>query len=221
MAGEHRDDLVMQSEQWRRQLPGAGELFAAVNISGRQLVAPEFPDVVEGAVRASGIDASAVSLEVTETILMDQPGRPTDTLRRLSALGVELSIDDFGTGYSSLSYLRWLSASSLKIDRTFIQEIGRGPHAATIIELVLGMAETLKLSVVAEGVETSAQANELRQLGVRLGQGYFWSKPMPPELVPEWMAGHAGPVPGRVSSSEWTGKRSSLTASPASGRSTA
>ncbi|GAC1493785.1 MAG: hypothetical protein NVS2B15_14680 [Pseudarthrobacter sp.] len=185
-------EALVQVEQWRRQLPGAGTVRVAVNISGRQLVAPEFPDVVEEAVQAAGINPSAVSLEVTETVLMDQPGRPTETLRRLSALGVELSIDDFGTGYSSLSYLRWLSASSLKIDRTFIEEIGSGPHAATIIELVLGMADTLRLNVVAEGVETADQAKELRRLGVRHGQGYFWSKPLRPEQVPAWMAGQPG-----------------------------
>ncbi len=193
---------LLQIEQWRRQLPGAGTLYAAVNISGRQLMAPDFHDVVEAAVRAAGIDPTAVDLEVTETILMDQPSRPTKTLQRLAALGVGLSIDDFGTGYSSLSYLRWLSARTLKIDRTFIEEIGSGSHAATIIELVLGMANTLKLNVVAEGVETSGQVNELRRLGVHLAQGYFWSKPLPPEQVPQWMAGRNGGASGTPTESQ-------------------
>jgi EAL domain-containing protein (putative c-di-GMP-specific phosphodiesterase class I) len=180
-------EALAQVEQWRRDLPGAGNVYAAVNISGRQFVARDFPDVVDAAVRSSGIDPAAVNLEITETILMDQPGLPKETLQRLFRLGVGLSIDDFGTGYSSLSYLKWLSARTLKIDRTFVEELGSDPHGASIIELVLGMANNLSLNVVAEGVETIDQVNELRRLGVRNGQGYFWSKSMPPERVPDWL----------------------------------
>ncbi|MDQ0029954.1 sensor domain-containing protein [Arthrobacter bambusae] len=180
-------ESLRQVQQWRQQLPGAAEVFAAVNISGRQLVAGDFPRVVEAAITGSGIDPSAVNLEITETILMDQPDLPKETLQRLSAIGVGLSIDDFGTGYSSLSYLKWLSARTLKIDRTFVEELGSDPHGATIIELVLGMADSLKLEVIAEGVETSDQLAELRRLGVRLAQGYFWSKPLPPDRITTWL----------------------------------
>ncbi|WP_427174677.1 sensor domain-containing protein [Arthrobacter sp. 92] len=182
-------DALRQIQQWRRALPGAENVSAAVNISGRQLVAGDFPLVVESAITGSGIDPAAVNLEITETILMDQPDLPKETLQRLSALGVGLSIDDFGTGYSSLSYLKWLSARTLKIDRTFVEELGSDPHGATIIELVLGMAESLNLDVIAEGVETSGQLAELRRLGVRHAQGYFWSKPLPPERIPVWLHG--------------------------------
>jgi sensor c-di-GMP phosphodiesterase-like protein len=104
---------------------------------------------------------------------------------------VGLSIDDFGTGYSSLSYLKWLSARTLKIDRTFVKELGNDPHGATIIELVLGMADSLSLDVIAEGVETGAQLAELRRLGVRLAQGYFWSRPLSPEHIPSWFGSTA------------------------------
>lgn len=180
-------EALGQVEQWRRYLPGAGDVFAAVNISGRQFVAKDFPDVVEAAVRSSGMDPAAVNLEITETILMDRPGLPKETLQRLFRLGVGLSIDDFGTGYSSLSYLKWLSARTLKIDRTFVEELGSDSHGASIIELVLGMADSLSLNVVAEGVETIDQVNELRRLGVRHAQGYFWSKSMPSERVPDWL----------------------------------
>jgi EAL domain-containing protein (putative c-di-GMP-specific phosphodiesterase class I) len=165
-----------------------------VNISGRQFVAADFPNIVEAAIHAAGIDPHAVHLEITETVLMDQPDLPKETLRRLHALGVGLSIDDFGTGYSSLSYLKWLSARTLKIDRTFIEELGRGPHGATIIELVLGMADTLRLDVIAEGVETIEQVTELRRLGVRHAQGFFWSLPLPPESVPAWLENHPAPA---------------------------
>jgi sensor c-di-GMP phosphodiesterase-like protein len=101
---------------------------------------------------------------------------------------VGLSIDDFGTGYSSLSYLKWLSARTLKIDRSFVAELGSDPHGATIIELVMGMAGSLSLDVVAEGVETAGQLGELRRLGVRHAQGYLWSKPIPAESIPAWLA---------------------------------
>ncbi|WP_251043079.1 GGDEF domain-containing phosphodiesterase [Arthrobacter sp. ISL-69] len=185
------NEALRQVQRWRRQLPGAENVSAAVNISGRQLVACDFPRIVEAAITGSGIDPAAVNLEITETILMDQPDLPKETLQRLAALGVGLSIDDFGTGYLSLSYLKWLSARTLKIDRTFVKELGRDPHGATIIELVQGMADSLNLDVIAEGVETSDQLAELRRLGVRLAQGYFWSKPLPPESIPSLF--HASP----------------------------
>jgi diguanylate cyclase (GGDEF)-like protein/PAS domain S-box-containing protein len=180
-------EALRQGQVWRQQTSGAANLTMAVNISGRQLVAKDFPDIVEAAIRESGIDAEAVHLEITETVLMDEPDLPRETLQRLSRLGVCLSIDDFGTGYSSLSYLKWLTAKTLKIDRTFIRELGEDPRAGTVIELVLGMAKSLRLDVVAEGVETPAQLGELRRLGVTRAQGFLWSKPIPSEHVPAWL----------------------------------
>jgi diguanylate cyclase (GGDEF)-like protein/PAS domain S-box-containing protein len=182
------EEAFRQVQEWRRELCGAENFSAAVNVSGRQLVAKDFPDLVEAAILAAGIDPAAVHLEVTETVLMDQPDLPKETLHRLSRLGVGLSIDDFGTGYSSLSYLKWLSARTLKIDRTFVEELGNDPHGATIIELVLGMAGSLDLGVIAEGVETQDQLSELRRLRVPLAQGFLWSKPLPAERVPAWLA---------------------------------
>jgi diguanylate cyclase (GGDEF)-like protein/PAS domain S-box-containing protein len=192
-------EALRQVQQWRTQVPGAENFTAAVNISGRQLVAGDFPDVVEAAIRDTGIDPAAIHLEITETVLMDQPDLPKETLQRLARLGVGLSIDDFGTGYSSLSYLKWLSARTLKIDRTFVEELGADPHGATIIELVLGMAESLRLDVVAEGVETAVQLGELRRLGVRLAQGYLWSKPLPAERIPAWLRSHPANVAAAIS----------------------
>ncbi|MBT2568180.1 EAL domain-containing protein [Arthrobacter sp. ISL-85] len=181
-------EALQQVQDWRAAVSGAEGIFVAVNISGRQLIAPDFPDIVEAAIGDTGIEPGAVHLEITETVLMDQPDLPRETLKRLHALGVGLSIDDFGTGYSSLSYLKWLSARTLKIDRTFIEELGRGPHGATIIELVLGMARSLKLDVIAEGVETSDQLSELRRLGVPHGQGFLWSNPLAPDRIRGWFA---------------------------------
>jgi diguanylate cyclase (GGDEF)-like protein/PAS domain S-box-containing protein len=195
-------ESLRQVQQWRTQVPGAENFTAAVNISGRQLVAGDFPDIVEAAILDTGIDPAAVHLEITETVLMDQPDLPKETLQRLARLGVGLSIDDFGTGYSSLSYLKWLSARTLKIDRTFVEELGTDPHGATIIELVLGMAESLRLAVVAEGVETAVQLDELRRLGVRLAQGYLWSKPLPAERIPAWLQSHPAKLTAAIAAAQ-------------------
>ena len=176
-----------QAQEWRTRVPEAHNISIGVNISGRQLLAPDFPGVVAAAVRAAGISPSAVNLEFTETVLMRQPEIAPETLHRLINLGVGLSIDDFGTGYSSLSYLRWLPVRTLKIDRSFVAELHPGPHGASIVELITGMADSLGLDVIAEGVETPTQLTELLHLGVRKAQGYYWSPPIPPHQVPDWL----------------------------------
>lgn len=181
------NEALAQVQRWRSNVPGAGNLWAAVNISARQLVTPDFPDIVHTAAVAAGIDPAAVNLEITETVLMEQPELPSETLHRLHDLGVGLSIDDFGTGYSSLSYIQWMSARTLKIDRSFIEVLDTDPQRASIIELILGMARTLDLVVIAEGVETPNQLAELRRLGVHHAQGYLWSKPMPADKVTAWL----------------------------------
>ncbi|WP_436065189.1 sensor domain-containing protein [Arthrobacter sp. LjRoot14] len=190
-------EALRQVQEWRSSVPAAENFSAAVNVSGRQLVAKDFPEIVEEAILFSGIDPAAVHLEVTETVLMDQPDLPKETLQRLSRLGIGLSIDDFGTGYSSLNYLKWLSARTVKIDRTFVEELGSDPHGATIIELVLGMAGSLNLDVIAEGVQSKVQLSELRRLGVRHAQGFLWSKPMPPASVPSWLTALTAGNPGQ------------------------
>ena len=178
---------LAQAQEWRTSIPGAEKITIGVNISGRQLLAPGFPDIVTAAARAAGISASAIRLEITETVLMRQPELDPETLHRLNDLGVGLSIDDFGTGYSSLSYLKWLPARALKIDKSFIQELGTGPHGTSIVGLITGVADSLDLDVIAEGIETPTQLTELRRLGVRQAQGYYWSPPMPAAQVPAWL----------------------------------
>ncbi|MEW1821578.1 EAL domain-containing protein [Arthrobacter sp. NPDC080031] len=181
------NQALTQAQHWRETVPGAEDLSIAVNISVRQLLDADFLDVVDRAITGSGIDPLALSLEITESVLMEQNQLPMDTLRALHAQGVRLSIDDFGTGYSSLSYLKWLFARVLKIDRTFIEELGKDPHGATLIELILGTARSYGLDVIAEGVETRAQRDELIRLGVPKAQGYFWHHPMPAAQVPGWV----------------------------------
>ena len=176
-----------QTETWRRTVPGAEDLTISVNISVRQLAVPHFAKTVRHAVRDAGIDPGAVSLEITESVLMEQSQLPMEALREIHGQGIKLSIDDFGTGYSSLSYLRWLFARVLKIDKSFVEELGHNPQGATLIELILGAARSYGLEVIAEGVETEAQVDGLRKLGVPYAQGYFWHRPMPAEEVPAWL----------------------------------
>lgn len=180
---------LAQADTWRRTVPGAEKLAISVNISVRQLTVPDFAAAVRRAVAEAGIDPGSVSLEITESVLMEQAQLPMEALRELHAQGIRLSIDDFGTGYSSLSYLRWLFARVLKIDKTFVDELGQNPQGATLIELILGTARSYGLDVIAEGVETPAQVCELRRLGVPYAQGYHWHAPMPPEEVPDWILG--------------------------------
>jgi diguanylate cyclase (GGDEF)-like protein/PAS domain S-box-containing protein len=185
------NEALTQAQQWRQGLPGAEKLSIAVNISVRQLQSPGFKDVLRAALAASGIDPAAVHLEITESVLMEQDPPPLETLKALREQGIRISIDDFGTGYSSLSYLQQLQAQTLKIDRSFVEELGTDPHGATIIELILGTANALSMDVIAEGVETQAQLTELQRLGVPHAQGILWHKPMPTDNVPHWLHEHA------------------------------
>jgi diguanylate cyclase (GGDEF)-like protein/PAS domain S-box-containing protein len=147
-----------------------------VNVSARQLT-PQLPRMVSAALSAAGADASRLCLEITETVLMADAPLALQVLHSLKSLGLRLSIDDFGTGYSSLSYVNSLPVDELKIDRSFIGDIRRDAEA-TIVRAVVGLSHALGLYVVAEGVETVDQLEQLREMGCDVGQGFFWSRPV-------------------------------------------
>jgi len=151
----------------------------AVNVSVRQLHDPDFVSVVGSALDESGLDAALLTLEVTESLLMDEDGCSTGVLSRLHEMGVHLSIDDFGTGHSSLARLRTLPVRELKIDRAFVQEIAAEGESGPIVTAIVAMARALGLSVVAEGVETSVQLQALRRLGCDAVQGFLLARPVP------------------------------------------
>ena len=178
-----------EAQLWRSTLPGAAALTVAVNLSARQVAEPGLTDVVQRALVASGIDAGAVHLEMTESVVMNDGAVYIEVLTALRALGVGLSVDDFGTGYSSLSYLKRLPVDTLKIDQSFVAGLGGpDPHDRSIVVAVLSLAAALGLDVVAEGVETAAQAGELLSLGVRSAQGYLWARPVPADELALWLA---------------------------------
>jgi diguanylate cyclase (GGDEF)-like protein len=170
-----------QAARWRRTNP---EMTLNVNVSGRQLTDPQFAADVERALADCGLPAAAVTLELTESVLMNDPRTAIACLGDLRDLGVGLAIDDFGTGYSSLSYLQRLPVDELKIDRAFISRAEPTAADLAVIRTVVELARTLKLRTVVEGVETEEQHRAMRELGCDYGQGYHLCRPIEPESVP-------------------------------------
>ena len=172
-------EACRQAKAW--QDAGAAPVRMAVNLSTVQFTQPNLPQVVRDALANSGLDADWLELELTESTVMRDAGAAVETLARLKSEGVHLSIDDFGTGYSSLAYLKRFPIDALKIDQSFIRESTTNPDDAAIVTSILLMAKSLKLGVVAEGVETASQLAFLRVLQCDEVQGYLFSPPVPPE----------------------------------------
>jgi EAL domain-containing protein (putative c-di-GMP-specific phosphodiesterase class I) len=167
-----------QARAWRDARPGREALFMSVNLSARQFAQPELVDQVREILDLTGLEAAGLEIEITESVLMDQSEAGIRTLRQLRDLGVRLVLDDFGTGYSSLSYLKHLPLDTIKIDRSFVAGLD-GETDRSIVEAVIGLAHGLRISVVAEGIETEEQFELLRGLGCDVGQGYLFARPLP------------------------------------------
>jgi diguanylate cyclase (GGDEF)-like protein len=178
-------EAFAQAARWNAQF---GPLFMAVNVSGRQFRDHDFGSKAEAIARASGLAREMSELEVTESIIMSHTAEAVRLLEDLSARGFALALDDFGTGYSSLSYLKRFPLDKLKIDRSFVQDLPDDAEDAAIAEAIVGLARTLSMRVVAEGIETAAQAQMLRKLGCQYGQGYFFGKPLPADLMTAFIA---------------------------------
>jgi len=166
-----------QNRAWRDM--GLGSLRVAVNVSSRQLQRGRLVGTIFAALSESGLSPSSLGIEITESGFLADVEENTETLRKLSTMGIAISVDDFGTGYSSLSYLRRLPLSTLKIDRAFVQDVTTNPDAAAIADIIIAMAHRLNLSVIAEGVEEEAQLQFLRDKGCEMMQGYYFSRPIP------------------------------------------
>jgi diguanylate cyclase (GGDEF)-like protein len=162
---------------WDQERPEL-ELEVAVNVSARQLMAVGFCATVADVLERTGMDPRALVLEVTENILLLDTEGAITVLTKLKELGVRLALDDFGTGYSSLSYLRQLPVDIIKIDQSFIADLGRPTGGRAIVDGVTKLAQALNLSVIAEGVETQAQCDEVRDIGCEFAQGYHFARPM-------------------------------------------
>ncbi|NUR32127.1 MAG: EAL domain-containing protein, partial [Catenulispora sp.] len=170
-----------QAARWNtiRTARGIAPIKISVNVSAHQLRDPGFPDEVGKALSDAGLDPAFLMLEATESSLIDRAGTALANLRVLAQRGVGVSLDDFGTGYSSLSYLRDLPVSALKIDKAFVDGVPHEPRQTALVKGIIGIAKSLTLMVVAEGVETAEQRRALARMGADLGQGYLYARPMP------------------------------------------
>ncbi|HEX3825190.1 MAG TPA: EAL domain-containing protein [Mycobacteriales bacterium] len=183
------EQACQQLVVWQQAAPS---LSMAVNLSVRQLMAPDIASVVAGVINCTGAPAERLSLELTESMFMEDVDYFGRTLGSLKALGVQLSIDDFGTGYSSLSYLKRFPVDAVKVDRAFVDGLGTDAHDTALVAAVLAMAEALALDVTAEGVETAEQLAHLNRLGCQRAQGYYLAPPMPAASVDRLLRGGAG-----------------------------
>lgn len=172
-------EVCHQAAVWAADVPGTPPLHFSVNLSARQLAHPDLIATVAEALAVSGIDPPTLSLEITESVLMDDPDLAIVILHALRDLGVRLSIDDFGQGHSSLGYLRSLPVDCVKIDRTFVEGLDCNPDDSAIVSAVVGLGHALGLTVTAEGVETPEQLDRLRSLGCDIGQGFYFARPQP------------------------------------------
>jgi diguanylate cyclase (GGDEF)-like protein len=171
-----------QMREWARMSPGE-DLTMSVNVSARQFQDPSLIEDVARVIALTGIRPRAIKLEITESAVMQDAESAEGILRSLKALGVQLAIDDFGTGYSSLSYLKRFPVDTLKIDRSFVDGLGRDAQDTAIVRSVVALAQTLDLSVTAEGVETPSQLAQLRLLGCDYSQGYLLGRPVGAEAA--------------------------------------
>lgn len=170
-------------------LAGARPLTVSVNLSAQRFSDPALPDSVAAVLEQTGLDASRLFLEITESTMMEERAATASTMSRLLDLGVRLSVDDFGTGYSSLRYLTRFPVGVLKIDRSFVDGLGSDREAEVIVEAVIGMAGALGMGVVGEGVENEVQAVRLAELGCSFGQGYLFGRPAEPAVIDAMVGG--------------------------------
>jgi diguanylate cyclase len=177
-------EACRQLRRWQATRYGGLEGAVEVNLSARQVDDPQIVATVERILSETGLAPSRLTLEITESALMNDASSALDVLHALKDLGVTLAIDDFGTGYSSLSYLQRFPLDILKIDKTFVDELGTTPRGSEIVAAVINLAHALGLQVIAEGVESDRQLAELERLGCDFAQGYLFSRPVPAhELV--------------------------------------
>lgn len=170
---------MRQLATWEKEFPSAEKLSMAVNVSASGLVRPETAAEVASALTSASVNPAQITLEITETVLVEETDDALEGLNRLRDLGVKLAVDDFGTAFSSLSYLRRFPFDAIKLDVSFTADLPHTRRSTLLVEAMLHLANTLGLSVVAEGIERVDQADSLRACGCTLGQGYLYSPPVP------------------------------------------
>jgi len=176
-------EACRQARRWQTEFPGAEDLTMRVNVSPRQLADDKLVDCVRTVLEETGMDPARLCLEVTESVLVEDPESSARTLGALKGLGVEIAVDDFGTGYSSLEYLRHFPIDCVKIDRSFVRGLPHSPEDVAIVGAVIELGHALNLSVTAEGVENTKQLGNLQSAGCDTAQGFLFSRPERAEVV--------------------------------------
>ena len=169
--------------QWKRVSPACNDLIVNINLSSNQLSSNEIVDVIGETLEEEGMPPRDLQIEITESAIMENPHQGVRLLKSLRNRGVRIGIDDFGTGYSSLHCLHQLPLDFLKVDRSFIDEMTQSPDKVAIVSTILALAKHMNLSVVAEGIETDEQRQQLLGMGCDFGQGFLFARPLASEQV--------------------------------------
>ncbi|WP_051799504.1 putative bifunctional diguanylate cyclase/phosphodiesterase [Catenuloplanes japonicus] len=178
-------EACRQAAEWRARIPGTAGMRLSVNLSPQQVTQSDLTSVVAGILEETGFPADRLVLEITESVMLAPDERTVARLEALRDRGIMIAVDDFGTGYSALSYLRTLPISVLKIDRSFITGIVDDAQARQIADAVVRLGSAFRMHVVAEGIETAAQATVLAEMGCAVGQGYHFHRPLAPDAATE------------------------------------
>jgi diguanylate cyclase (GGDEF)-like protein/PAS domain S-box-containing protein len=179
------EESCRQIAAWRET--GLSGIKVAVNVSGRQFLNHALAECVSDLMHQYGVEPHQLEIELTESTVMAEPERAIEQLNRLREIGIQVSVDDFGTGYSSLSYLKRLPLSTIKVDRSFVRDVNNQSDNAAIVSAILGLADALDMSIVAEGVETEGEEQHLKEAGCIKVQGFRYAKPMPADQLAEWL----------------------------------
>lgn len=180
-------EACLKAKSWTDMFGSDQHLTMSVNLSPRQFAQHDLVECVQRVLAETEVDPKLIRLELTESSTVDNPERAVSVMKQLKALGVQISLDDFGTGYSSLSYLHRYPIDILKIDRSFISRMMENAENLQLVTTILAMAKGMRMSVVAEGIEEEAQAQQLADLGCEWGQGYLFAKPLTPEDAEIWL----------------------------------
>jgi len=172
-------EACRQMQVWQQRYPRAIPLTISVNVSTKQLAQTNVADHVERVLAETGLPPASLTLEITESALIQNLKAGAAVIKQLHDMTVRLHIDDFGTGYSSLSYLHNFPVDTLKVDRSFVSQMENAPHQAEIVKAIVSLAQNLGMGVTAEGVETNAQADALQGLNCTSAQGFLFSRPLP------------------------------------------
>ena len=190
------NEACCQLHEWHRRFPLGAPLNMSVNISSRQFLQHDLPEKIGQTLDRNSIDACSLTIEITESMIMENIDSAIEVLARLRAMGIQIHIDDFGTGYSSLSYLHRFPINALKIDRSFVEKMHLDDDNLEIVKTIISLGRNLKLDLIAEGLEQSDQLVRLRGLKCHYGQGYLLSRPMDAADLDSWLMKTCPSPPG-------------------------